>query len=222
MNENIKGWYNLSCFEHIGKVAIEPRRATGMSVSIAEMGVFWGRFAINATNEFLKDGETFLAVDCFDTVDKNSGVDPTLTEEAFRRKYEALTEVDAKLEVLVGDTKEMDYKDYNVYSVNGYTVISIDGAHDRDSAFHDMTEAAKCLSPDGIMVIDDVFNPHWPGVQVALNDFLRQNTDMTVLAIVSGVSIVCNKIYSSRKASLLPKGAMRTERLPCGRVAIYG
>lgn len=56
------------------------------------------------------------------------------------------------------------------------TFIHIDGGHDVDTVFHDLSICAPILKTGGIIAIDDAFNFGIPGVTEAICKFFRQDS----------------------------------------------
>jgi hypothetical protein len=53
-------------------------------------------------------------------------------------------------------------------------IFSIDGCHTEEATFSDCVLAGSVATkPGGVIMVDDVFNPHWPGVSVGLLKFLQ-------------------------------------------------
>jgi len=56
--------------------------------------------------------------------------------------------------------------------VGGFRLFHIDGAHYLEAALHDITTVACSMVQGGVVLIDDVHNFGWPGVQEAFNRYM--------------------------------------------------
>ena len=80
-------------------------------------------------------------------------------------------------------------------------IFHIDGGHRPEDVFSDLVTADRALLPDGVLSVDDVFNPNWPGVSEGFYNFVATRPDAFVPLFIGG-----NKVYFSR-----PDGAHRYE-----------
>lgn len=72
--------------------------------------------------------------------------------------------------------------------------ISIDGGHDAETVYHDLSIAAPNLSKGGIISLDDVFNIKVPGVVEGVCRFLMKNSESY------GVFAICgNKTFVTQR-----------------------
>ncbi len=89
-----------------------------------------------------------------------------------------------------------------------YRFFHIDGGHNCDEALSDMRLASKVLLSQGIIALDDPFQPGWPGVTEALIRFLDER--QAFRAIVVGY----NKLLLAHEdsAALYQEEMRRQER----------
>jgi Methyltransferase domain len=78
----------------------------------------------------------------------------------------------------------------------------IDGGHRPEDVFADLLTADRALLPDGVVSLDDVFNPNWPGVGEGFYNFLATHPGVFVPVFIGG-----NKVFFTR-----PDAASRYER----------
>jgi hypothetical protein len=79
--------------------------------------------------------------------------------------------------------------------------VHVDGGHRPEDVISDLHTADRALLRDGVVAVDDVFNPNWPGVSEGFYTFLRESRAFVPLAIGG------NKVLLSR-----PEAAERYER----------
>jgi hypothetical protein len=75
--------------------------------------------------------------------------------------------------------------------IGGCRFFHIDGGHRPDDVMNDLDLAVTLMQRDGIVAVDDVFNPSWPGVSEGFYGFMRAG--LLVPVIVGG-----NKVYCCR------------------------
>ena len=143
---------------------------------MAEIGVFHGKVLIGLAMA-LRPGERVVAVDVFDC----GGVD---FEAAFRANVERFAIPAGKLVVRRGDSADLTTGQWREMLGGPARLVHVDGDHSCLAALTDLDLAASCLSPDGVMVVDDVFNPYHPGVTEAAASFLERREDLAAIALV--------------------------------------
>ncbi len=130
---------------------------------LAELGVLEGQSAV-LIGESQQVGETFTVIDLFDDV----GVDandpenyPGLTRSAFEANY---LRYFATLPVVVQDFSD---RIVDVAKHGSHRFVHIDASHQHHHVVGDIEAARILLQPDGIVVLDDIRQPHTPGVAAA-------------------------------------------------------
>ncbi len=79
-------------------------------------------------------------------------------------------------------------------------IFSVDGCHTPEHTANDMRLAASVLAPGGIVVVDDIFNPEWPGVLAGVEDFLRAGDRPSLVPIIAADNklILCQDDFRER------------------------
>jgi len=151
--------------------------------NIAEIGVFQGKLFILLCH-WLNVGEAAFAIEVFG---KPPGSD-TETRDIFlgNLKRFGIPEDRVRLEVCDSlDLSPFSMKDL----AEGATVrlFSVDGDHSKKAVLHDLEVAEAALSPEGVIIADDLFNVWYPNVTEAVYDFLRSPAakDLTPIAFIS-------------------------------------
>ncbi|CAN5162430.1 hypothetical protein BH09ACT5_BH09ACT5_24230 [soil metagenome] len=57
---------------------------------------------------------------------------------------------------------------------SGFDVIHLDGEHTEPAMAQDLTRAAGVLAPDGVIIVDDIAHPYFPGIASATYRFLDE------------------------------------------------
>ena len=68
-----------------------------------------------------------------------------------------------------------------------------------------MRLAESTLTPDGIIAVDDFFNPNWADVSFATYDFLRQSGKFVPFAITSKLFLAAPEVVEKCKSALVKR-----------------
>jgi type IV secretory pathway TraG/TraD family ATPase VirD4 len=71
-------------------------------------------------------------------------------------------------------------------------LFSIDGGHTEECTFNDICLAEGALDDRGVVILDDVFQPDWPGVISGLAKYVTARSALRPFAITP------NKVYLAR------------------------
>ncbi|HXZ39886.1 MAG TPA: class I SAM-dependent methyltransferase [Terriglobales bacterium] len=165
---------------------------TSITGHLCEIGVHHGRlFLMLALAR--RPGERSLAIDLFEDDAMNSG-----TEHAGRDR--ALFVNAHRLQISLSDqeifkTSSLDIKAADILkrTTGAVRFFSVDGGHLYKEVENDLRLAEQTLTPDGIMAVDDFFNPLWADVSIATGEFLRHTDKLVPFAITA-------KLYLSTPA----------------------
>ena len=80
--------------------------------------------------------------------------------------------------------------------------FSVDGCHLYREVENDLRLAESTLTPDGIIAVDDFFNPNWADVSFATYDFLRRTDKMAPFAITSKLFLAAPEMAERCKSAL--------------------
>jgi predicted O-methyltransferase YrrM len=181
------------------------QNSNNITGSIMEIGVFYGRsFALLA--KFL-DPSTAVAIACdlFD-IDRTADGD-SLQLRSFKSLLQKEGISESSVHILQMDS--MQLKPDNILSLaKAIRLFSIDGSHEENHVRSDAELAFKVLSDDGIIVFDDFFNPQYPGVTLAIIDFLGNQRSQVIPFLITN-----NKLYVCR-ASRFPAYRDATATIP--------
>jgi hypothetical protein len=167
----VKGWVfdGLRPYlQHAGAYQEEQ----GITGNLAEIGVFEGRFFI-ALAHLARPDETCVAIDVFDEQDKNldhagagslAKLQRNLTEFAPRDVQLGFVQADSL--AMLATEKAKITADYG-----SFRIISIDGCHTCEHTTNDLLTAQDWLATGGIIILDDYYNMHWPGVHEGVGKF---------------------------------------------------
>lgn len=163
--------------------------------AVIEIGVHHGKSFIH----LLQSGNTsrpFIAIDVFDdqlkNLDKSGRGDLGLFKQNLRKHVSPQKMNDVN--IMSGSSLETTQSDI-MLRTNGSRValFSVDGCHNFECTLSDLNLAYNMLEDYGLIMVDDYFNPAWPGVAVAVGAFLQQRR-LEVAAIAFGE----NKFYITK------------------------
>lgn len=160
---------------------------------LCEIGVHHGRlFLMLALAR--RDGERALAIDLFedDAINSNTrhaGRNGALLANARRLGIELSEEETFK-------TSSLDVKSSDILArtTGRIRFFSVDGCHLYREVENDLRLAESTLTRDGIIAVDDFFNPNWADVSFATYDFLRQSGKFVPFAITSKLFLAAPEV----------------------------
>lgn len=173
------------------------RRQTELGIAghIAEIGTFEGRFFI-ALAHGLAPGEHAIGVDIF-TWPSEKVLD-NLHENVARHGIAA-----DRYTAIKGSTADMSIADL-IAPLQGRQDLQanlpirffhIDGQHDEENLTKDLSLALPLMHPQGLIVLDDMLHPSYPGLVETVHKWLRAHPDWLCLAIIDREDIVAAAKY---------------------------
>ena len=76
---------------------------------------------------------------------------------------------------------------------NKYSFIHVDGDHSYGALASDLELAKILIKQDGIICIDDFFNPGYPQITACCFSFLAENPDYSIILITRNKCYICHK-----------------------------
>ena len=181
---DVEGWF-FPIDAYLFAAIDEIQKREGIRGNLFEIGVHHGKTAIFLAR-MRRDGELLGVCDVFEQQDLNRDRSGEGSRELFEKHMRAFggpARVFAKLssELTVEDTTA-DCRFFH-----------IDGGHRPDDVMGDLETASYALHKNGIVAVDDVFNPSWPGVSEGVYRFLAAVPDIFVPILIGG-----NKVFFAR------------------------
>lgn len=151
------------------------------AVSVAEIGVHHGKLFIGL--QLLPPHvDRAVAIDLF--ADQHLNVDGSGEGDSARLRSNVSRWGDPQsLRVERADSTQLTDADLHRLLPEGAALFSVDGGHTREITCSDLRLAEKVCLPDGIVILDDVFNPGWPGVVEGLLGYLDDQPALQPFAI---------------------------------------
>ncbi len=212
----VQGWLD----DFSARVLLELARfqtAQGMRGGVAEIGVHHGKLFLLlylATQE----GEPALAIDVFGlqhlNVDKSGRGDKAV----FLRHVDRLAGTREGLTLIEDSSLNLKAEDL-VRAHGRVRLFSIDGSHTAEATANDLALAEASLTEEGVVVVDDCFNPSWPEVSWALAEYLLRESALVPFAITPGKVLLCRPPSKARyRAMLHERFARRVDK----QARLYG
>lgn len=167
----VEGWLAAELLDHLKCIARAQEDAR-LGGNIAEIGVFRGKLLI-ALAHLARDGERCVAIDIFDDQAKNIDGSGAGSLGLLRENFKAHAPDGCELVTIQTDTLAMTIDQRVAISLNHgpFRLFSVDGGHTVQHALNDLLTAQDMLADGGVVLLDDVFHRHWPGVTEALGLF---------------------------------------------------
>jgi hypothetical protein len=188
----IDGWFTFDDDVHF-TMCMELQSHMGLVGDILEIGCYHGRSTCVLARH-LRKGERLVICDIFEGDSGEQYNDPASVETVRRCVLSFVPE-------LAPD--QLDFRqcrsDQLVLTENDkFRFVHVDGAHEKSVALHDIRLAARHLMDRGIVVVDDYQHCNFPGVSLAVEEFLETSPDFRVLFDLNRREEEGRKIYLCR------------------------
>ena len=147
------------------------QNAQGITGSVGEIGVHHGRLFILLAL-LRKREERAFAIDLFDAQEFNVDQSGQGDETAFHNNLVRFGIEPASIEVVKGNSLDLAWTGLAGRLGPSARLFSIDGGHTAEITRHDLGIADDGLADDGVIVLDDYFNPEFPAVSEGLCRFM--------------------------------------------------
>ncbi|MDP1681766.1 MAG: class I SAM-dependent methyltransferase [Burkholderiales bacterium] len=187
--KKVNGWLGSDTISQL--IQIDGiQRKLGLSGHVGEIGVHHGKLFI-LLYLLAQQGEHAIAVDIFEQQALNVDKSGKGSLQVLERNLEAFTGGKSKLRVINADSTTIGAEQITAATGGYLRLFSIDGGHQSHIVRHDLNTAASAICEGGVIILDDYFNPEFPGVSECVNQFfLMDNTQGLVPFFVA-----MNKIY---------------------------
>jgi hypothetical protein len=181
---DVEGWF-FPIDADLFAAVDEAQRRAGIRGNLFEIGVHHGKTAIFLAR-MLAVGEVLGVCDVFERQELNRDRSGEGSRELFEKNMRAFgrpARVFAKLssELTVDDT------------TTDCRFFHIDGGHRPEDVIADLATADRALHANGVVAVDDVFNPSWPGVSEGFYRFFAARPDAFAPILIGG-----NKVFLAR------------------------
>lgn len=185
----VKGWFFPIDAAIFGAVD-EIQKLEGVRGNLFEIGVHHGKSTILMTR-MAREDERVGACDIFENQDLNKDASGKGELEIFRSNLRAHGKAgEGRLNVFAKSSEAL-----SVAETGECRFFHIDGGHWPEIVMSDLETADRALVPGGVVAVDDVFNPNWPGVGEGFYRFMREKPGSLAPLIIGA-----NKIFLARPA----------------------
>lgn len=189
----IPGWFNAADCAHFHLI-LSMQSLGGLRGDLLEIGSYHGRSACLLAWA-LRAGERLVICDAFEApVD-----DPCPTHCTPEQLWSNLTTVVPKLDRSLVEIHACWSRQLDLPAEPRFRFAHVDGGHGMDDALHDLRLCAERLLPGGVMAVDDYQHYRYPGVTDAVDSFLVQHPEFSVLADLNRRGAIGRKIYLHRR-----------------------
>jgi hypothetical protein len=148
-------------------IATLQQRVGACEGTVGEVGVHYGDYFIILAR-MASDHETLWACDVFDDQQYNTDHSGKGNESVFRNNVMRFAA--RSVENVVRKSSYFLLRD-GYLPPTPFRLLSIDGSHTQVATFNDLVWGATCLAEGGILILDDVLHPTWPGVTRGLRAY---------------------------------------------------
>jgi hypothetical protein len=173
-HRRVAGWLNegaISAVIAFGKWQCE----NNVLGDVAEIGVHHGKLFILLAN-LRRQHERAFAIDVFGDQHLNPDKSGCGNFSDFAENLHLYAE-ESDVTIIQKDSKTLTRSDFYRGRRGKIRLFSVDGSHTVAHTFSDLALAAQLIAVDGLIILDDFYNPDWPGVQEGFYRFLTANTD---------------------------------------------
>lgn len=201
---SIQGWLSAPIMTVVGVFADLQTRA-GFQGGFAEIGVHHGRFYC-ALATARASGWRGIAIDVFEDQHLNPDGSGKGSLQTFKNNMQRIGLDPANHTIVQSDSKIVAAdRIRGAVGGDGVLIFSVDGAHTVDYTVADLELAARALHPCGVIILDDLLNPRWPGVIEGALDWLRgeQGSAYEMIAYGNNKGFIARREIASAYRSVM-------------------
>jgi hypothetical protein len=193
LHRGVAGWLNEGAISAVIAFA-KWQHENYVLGDVAEIGVHHGKLFILLAN-LRRQHERAFAIDVFDDQELNSDNSGRGNLSIFKENL-GLYADHVSVAIIQKDSKTLTRADLYRGRRGNIRLFSVDGSHTAAHTASDLAMAAPLLAADGLIILDDFYNPDWPGVQEGFYHFLT-DFGLDIVPFAYGN----NKLYLCKKAS---------------------
>jgi hypothetical protein len=167
----VEGWLARELLDPL-KCISRAQDDAKLAGNVAEIGVYRGKLLI-ALAHLAGPGERCVAIDIFDDQAKNIDGSGAGSMALLCENFQRHAPDGAELVTIKADSLAMtlDQRVALARDHGPFRLFSIDGGHTVQHALNDLLTAQDMLADGGVVLLDDIFHRHWPGVTEAVGLF---------------------------------------------------
>lgn len=168
--KTVEGWLPTDSGFVIARLA-ECQSERGLSGGVGEIGVHHGKLFLLLYLSMLPHERAF-AVDLFDDQQSVDGI-YFGGKSVFLKNVARYGGTSSRLIVIARNSLEIVPRDL-LDATGPVRLMSVDGGHSEDVTCNDLRLAEEVLLPEGILIVDDVYNQYYPAVASGFFRFLME------------------------------------------------
>lgn len=185
--KGVEGWF-FPIDALLFGIIDEIQKREGIAGNLFEIGVHHGKTALFLAR-MARAGEIAGVCDVFDQQDLNRDRSGEGNLAIFLRHLGG-----APVRIFAKLSSELTTDD----TTTQCRFVHIDGGHRPEDVLTDLHTADRALSSEGVVAVDDVFNPNWPGVSEGFYAFLRESKAFVPIAIGGNKVLLARPLAAAR------------------------
>lgn len=178
--DNVEGWCDRVLFEIFDQLASTEINQKG---GFLEIGVHHGKFYFLVNSIIDRKYQSF-ALDVFDDQSLNIDKSGSGNLQTFKNNLKNFDAHNGKnTQIISGDSTDQTVIKFFDDKIGSFRFISIDGSHTVEHTISDLHLANRLIANEGVVILDDVLNYHWPGVIEGVSYFLKSKPTLIPFAI---------------------------------------
>jgi Methyltransferase domain len=185
--KKVKGWLETDSALLIRQLAAAQDKLN-IRGGIGEIGVHHGKLFI-LLHLMLRKNERSFAVDIFDKQNLNIDGSGKGNLDIFLKNVTSLGGNTNLIDIFQKSSLEVSSEEI-ISKAGKIRIFSIDGGHTTELTLNDLIIAEKSICEGGVIIIDDYFNPMWPGVSNGVSKFFYEQQSQIVPIVISPNKII--------------------------------
>ena len=199
---HVEGWFfPIDAYLFVTVDAMQKRM--NIRGNLFEIGVHHGKTAIFLAH-LASPHETLGVCDVFDRQELNVDHSGAGSRAQFEKNMSMYAGA-ANLRVFSKPSSQLTTED----TTTTCRFFHIDGGHRPQDVYTDLETADRALLSEGVVSVDDVFNPNWPGVSEGVYRFLSERPKVFTPIAIGGNKVLFSRPGTTQRYHIdaLPKDA---------------
>ena len=193
----VPGWFPLVDFELFRTIS-EAQLQAGFQGDILEIGTYKGKSGILLTL-LAQPTERVRLLDLYADIQYEANLDSRDYKKLNQSQtIKNLNRFGSKYELVISNSLEIP----SLIPGTSHRIIHIDGSHQYEIVRHDLQNALRILSPEGVIILDDYSNFEYPGVARAFWEFYEKDEIGIICATPARIYVAKKQYISNYQLAL--------------------